>query len=64
MERHINKHKVLPDDSHGCRAGHSTMMAIQEFENVAKKNKGRNEHTAILAPDLTSAFDIIDHAIL
>ena len=64
METHLTKNHIIPNNSHGSQAGHSTLTAVQELEKTVKQNKGRGETTAILATDLTAAFDIIDHAIL
>ena len=58
------KNKITPKNHHGCRELHSTLMAAQALENICKKNKSKNKCTAILATDLRSAYDIVDHPTL
>ena len=64
IETHLISKKVFPSNNHGARAGHSTITAIQDIELAIKCNKSNNRTSAIIATDLTSAYDIIDHAIL
>merc|ERR1711954_156051 len=64
IDHHLNRFKVIPNNSHGARTAHSTLTAIQEVERTIKTNKAAGEVTAVLATDLTTAYDLIDHSIL
>ena len=61
IDNHLVAHKMIPNNSHGARSNHSTLTAIQEVERSYKANKAAGETTAVLATDLTAAFDLIDH---
>merc|ERR1711954_501606 len=54
IDSHISKHKIIPSNSHGARAAHSTLTAIQDVERTLKSNKAAGETSAVLATDLTA----------
>ena len=64
INRHLEKNNIIPRNHHGSREGHSTQTATMGVENILKKNKANNKITAILATDLSSAYDTVDHQIL
>ena len=61
---HLNLHKIIPSNHHGCGKGYSTLSAMQKKENIPKKNKAKSRNTIKLSTDLSNAFDLIDHQIL
>merc|ERR1711954_24930 len=64
IDEHLVTQKILPDNSHGCRSGYSTLTAMMNIEKHVKTNKSKGETSVLQATDLTAAFDTIDHVIL
>ena len=61
---HVNDNNLINEDQHGGRKGHSTSTCILEIlEEVNSANRAKL-CTALLAVDLSAAYDLCDHKIL
>ena len=60
----INETNQLNKDQHGGRSGHSTTTCLVELWEEAKKAVDRKEKVAILALDMSAAYDLCCHKIL
>ena len=65
---HLNtfliNYKIINDNHHGGRKGHSTITATNQIINTSHINYKRNQINGILITDMSKAFDIIDHFTL
>ena len=72
LEGHILNHlnyflttnQIINPNHHGGRKGHSTTTALTQINNVLLKNLENNKISAVLATDLSAAYDTIDNEIL
>ena len=64
LEIFFDINKLFNDNLHGGRKNHSTLTAISEIYHTLLKNKEQNLTSAILATDLSAAYDTIDTNIL
>ena len=64
IDTHLVEKGIIPNNSHGCRGGHSMVTAIQQIEKTIKINKSKGRYSAIHTTDLTSAFNLVDHSIM
>ena len=60
----INSSNKLNKDQHGGRPGHSTTTCLVELWEQARKNVNNKEKTAILAIEMSAAYDLCCHKIL
>ena len=64
MMSHIKEHMILNKNHHGGISKHSTTTCILQILDDTKNNLEKNKKTAIMAIDLSSAYDLVDHDIL
>lgn len=64
INNHLQSHKVIPPNHHGCCKGYSTPSAVQEPENFLKRSKTKGKLLIILSTDLSNAFNVLDRSIL
>ena len=64
VENHISKHHLLNKDQHGGRSKHSTMTCLGEIMEDAKMALEDKQKVALVAVDLSAAYDLCNHAIL
>ncbi|XP_034944089.1 uncharacterized protein [Chelonus insularis] len=64
--RHIEEHKIIPDNQFGFRAAHSTMHAITKFSSDINKAVLNNKLVGAVLIDLEKAFDsmMIDLSVI
>ena len=64
IDKHITDHKLTDKDQHGGRKSHSTMSCSTEIiEDIKKAQEGKYQ-VALVALDLSAAYDMVDHGIL
>ena len=64
IQRHIDQYDLLNMNQHGGRKNHSTITCLGEtLEESIKAHEGKL-HTALVAVDLSAAYDLCDHQIL
>ena len=61
---HLNKNKILSCVQHGYRKSYSTTTSLVQILEDVRKSTEKREISAILALDLTRAFDTISHKLL
>ena len=61
---HLKTNNLLPNYQSGYRANHSTETAILNLCDNILKNMEKNINTAMVALDLSAAFDTVNHTIL
>ena len=64
MEIFFDDNNIFHCNLNGGRKKHSTISAITNIYNILYKNKEQNYFSAILATDLSAAFDTVDNEIL
>ena len=64
VNRHIDLHQLLHKDQHGGRAHHSTSTCLGEIVEDSKSALEGKLKVAIMAVDLTAAYDLCHHGIL
>ena len=64
LQSYFERNNLIPKEHHGGLKGHSTLSCIANVDFSHKHIKERKKCTAILATDLSAAFDMIDHSIL
>ena len=62
--KHINNNNLINKKHHGGRKGHSTNTCLLEMSEKIEKSQDKKEKTAVLALDLSAAYDLIDHNLL
>ena len=60
----LQKNKILNENHHGGRTNHSPLTAKAQIDCQLFSSYEQNKISALLATDLSSAFDTIDHKIL
>ena len=60
----INASGLLNKDQHGGRSNHSTTTCLSELWEEAKEATNNKEKAAILALDMSAAYDLCSHDIL
>ena len=55
---------IIPPQHHGGRRFHSTLTAKTILDQQIFGNIDKRKHSAVLATDLSAAFDTVDHIIL
>ena len=64
IREHINSHGLINPNHHGGLKLHSTTTCLLEIVDAAKDALERKRKTALLAIDLSSAFDLVNHEML
>ena len=64
IANHISQHQLMNKDQHGGRSQHSTTTCLGEILEDAKKALEDKKLVAIVAIDLSAAYDLVDHEIL
>ena len=64
VENHINTHRLMNKDQHGGRGKHSTMTCLGEIMEDAKLALEDKQRVALVACDLSAAYDLCSHSIL
>ena len=64
LDKYLNDNNILNTNLHGGRKKHSTQSAITEIYHHLLLNKEQKLTSAILATDLSAAYDTIDTDIL
>ena len=60
----LETNNILSKNHHGGRAAHSTITAKTQIDQKLHKNYENDKITAVLATDLSAAYDTVDHEIL
>ena len=55
---------MINEDQHGGRPGHSTSTCVLEVLDVVQEAQEQGYTPAVLALDLSAAFDLVDHQVL
>jgi len=61
---HVDAHDLLPKNQSAYRRFHSCESALLRLGNDILAGMERQEVTAMIAIDLSAAFDTVDHDIL
>ena len=61
---HINSLALINKNHHGGISKHSTTTCVLQILDDARVNLENNRKTAIMAIDLSSAYDLVDHQLL
>merc|ERR1712240_982285 len=64
LEPFLTKNKIIHDNHHGGRKGHSTTTALNQILTKFLTAKENQQITGCLITDLSKAFDTIDHLTL
>ena len=64
MMSHINSLSLVNSNHHGGISKHSTTTCILQILDDARSNLENKKKTAIMAIDLSSAYDLVDHQLL
>lgn len=60
----LTENKIINNNHHGGRKGHSTIPALNQIFNTSQINYENNKITGILITDMSKDYDTIDHFIL
>merc|ERR1712240_523038 len=64
LEPFLTTNKIIHDNHHGGRKGHSTTTALTQILTKSQTAKGNQQITGCLITDMSKAFDTIDHLTL
>ena len=64
IHNHMSRLALYPTSPSAHRKGHSTETALQKVKNDILVNMNRKHVTLLVLPDLSIAFDTVDHNIL
>ncbi|KAK3101096.1 hypothetical protein FSP39_000910 [Pinctada imbricata] len=64
LQSHVNEHSLLPKNQSAYRRFHSCETALLRLVNDLLDGMEKQEVTALIAIDLSAAFDTVDHDIL
>merc|ERR1712240_73174 len=64
LEPFLTKNKIIHDNHHGGRKGHSTTTALNQILTKSQTAKENNKITGCLITDMSKAIDTIDHLTL
>ena len=64
FDQHCREHQLLPDFQLAYRKGYSTETSIMKMTNDLLWSIERKEVTAVIVPDMSAAFDTVDHNLL
>ena len=64
LKEHCEKYNIITKDQHGGRCRHSTTTCLLELQEQEAKMKGEGLKTAIIAVDLSAAYDLVSHQVM
>merc|ERR1712240_558637 len=64
LEPFLTTNKIIHDNHHGGRKGHSTTTALNQILTKSQTAKENQQITGCLITDMSKAFDTIDHLTL
>ena len=64
LEEFLENNKIIPENNHGARKGHSTVTAKAVLDKEINDLRDKNKSVAITTTDLTAAFDTCDSLLL
>ena len=64
IRNHLNEHQLINTNQHGGLKKHSTTTCLLELVAEIEKAQEEKLKTAILAVDLSCAYDLVDHKLL
>ena len=64
LDQHIEKNSLTNKDQHGGRPGHSTTTCLGEIVEDIREAQEAKLRVALVAIDLSAAFDTINHPIM
>merc|ERR1712240_159741 len=64
LEPFLTNNKIIHENHHGGRKGHSTTTALNQIITQSLKAKENNKITGCLLTDMSKAYDTIDHFTL
>ena len=64
LKEHCEKHDIISKDQHGGRSRHSTTTCLLELHEQEAKLKAEGLKTALIAVDLSAAYDLVSHRIM
>ena len=64
LTHHITKYNLMKPMQCAYRMGHSTEMALLRVKTDILRALNNQEVTCLVQPDLSVAFDMVDHQIL
>ena len=64
LNSHVDDHRLLPKNQSAYRRFHSCESALLRLVNDLLDGMEKQEVTALIAIDLSAAFDTVDHDIL
>merc|ERR1712240_336849 len=64
LDAFLIENKIINENHHGGRKGHSTITALNHILNTTHINYEKNKINCILITDMSKAYDTIDHFTL
>merc|ERR1712240_219430 len=64
LDAFLIENKIINENHHGGRKGHSTISALNHILNTTHINYEKNKINCILITDMSKAYDTIDHFTL
>ena len=64
IQLHIENNNIISSSQHGGRKGHSTTTCLQEIQEAYHKSKSLGLKSAIVAIDLSAAYDLCSHEVI
>ena len=64
VETHLRANNLTHCDQHGGRKGHSTTTCLTEILEEVKESQEKKEMVALMAIDLSAAYDMVNHNLL
>merc|ERR1711954_278490 len=64
LEEFLENNKIIPENNHGARKGHSTVTAKAVLDKEINDLRDKSKSAAITTTDLTAAFDTCDSLLL
>ena len=64
IKQHIRENKLINKNQHGGLSNHSTTTCLLELMNELNESNDTKMKTAVLAIDLSSAYDLVSHKVL
>ena len=64
MISYLEENKILHPSHHGFRSKHSTCTALLEMQELWLDALEKNEITAVIMCDMSTAFDLVNHSLL
>ena len=61
---HLNSLSLINKNHHGGISKHSTTTCVLQILDEARTNLEEKKKTALIAIDLSSAYDLVDHQLL